>query len=69
MDYNNLTIAEVRTHPMKYLGYANGWSDTPQEVLDATAKGYKTYWEGDNRGDNTYYCPEGGFYYKVDSSG
>ena len=39
MDYNNLTWNEIysliREHKMKCLGYANGWSETPEEIINA----------------------------------
>lgn len=68
MDYNNLTIEEVRKLPMKNLGYANGWTSTPAEVEAAKDKGFKIYSENIGRCDWAYYCPEGNYCYYVDSS-
>ena len=54
---------------MKLLGYANGWSTTPPKVKEARDKGYKYYSErGSYNCETIYYCPEGEFYYYVDSS-
>lgn len=52
----------------KDLGWANGWKETPPEVLEAREKGYpitETY----TRGNTTRYdCEELCFCYFVDSS-
>lgn len=53
---------------LKYLGYANGWDKTPDIVKEAWEKGYEEIPETTGRCETTYYCPEGGYYYKVDSS-
>lgn len=53
---------------LKCLGYANGWSKTPEIVEQANKKNYKYYIFTTGRCETTYYCPEGGFYYLVDSS-
>jgi hypothetical protein len=73
MDYNNLTLNEIHTlireNKMNLLGYANGWSTTPPEVINANKNKYKYYSErGSYNCETIYYCPEGGFYYYVDSS-
>ena len=73
MDYNNLTLNEIhaliRENKMNLLGYANGWSTTPPEVVNANKNKYKYYSErGSYNCETIYYCPEGGFYYYVDSS-
>jgi hypothetical protein len=59
---------EMRRMPMKNLGYANGWSEAPELVKSARAKGLSEYYEATGRCETTYYCPEGGYYYSVDSS-
>ncbi len=50
----------------KCLGWANGWLDTPKEVTDCS---HTTKYVNHNyRGtDNTAYCEECKWYYKVDS--
>lgn len=73
MDYNNLSWDEIynliKENKMELLGYANGWSTTPPKVKEAYDKGYKYYSErGSYNCETIYYCPEGGFYYYVDSS-
>ena len=73
MDYNNLTWDEIytllREGKMKCLDYANGWSETPEEIVNAKGKNYKIYSEkGSYNCETIYYCPEGGYYYYVDSS-
>lgn len=73
MDYNNLTLNEIhaliREHKMKCLGCANGWSETPEEIINVRGKNYKIYRErGTYNCETIYYCPEGSYYYYVDSS-
>lgn len=73
MNYNNLSLDEIykliKEDKMKLLGYANGWSKTPPEVANAHKNKYKFYREsGIYNCETIYYCPEGGFYYYVDSS-
>ena len=69
MEQKKLTWDEIeRISYQKYLGYANGWSETPQEVREANRNGYKFYQKETGRCETTYYCPEGGFYFRVDSS-
>lgn len=53
---------------MKYLGYANGWDETPACVKESREKGHKVVAETTGRCETTYTCEEGGWYYKVDSS-
>lgn len=53
---------------LKSLGWANGWSSTPSQVLEARDKGYKVYETNIGRCLTQYSCPEGGWYYIVDSS-
>lgn len=53
---------------MKYLGYANGWIETPECVKEAEEKGYKITEESIGRCVTEVTCEEGGWYYKVDSS-
>ena len=47
MDYNNLSWDEIynliKENKMELLGYANGWSTTPPEVVNAKEKNYKIY--------------------------
>ena len=63
MDYNNLTLNEIhaliREHKMKCLGCANGWSETPEEIINVRGKNYKIYRErGTYNCETIYYCPE-----------
>lgn len=53
---------------LKSLGWANGWSTIPPEVLEAREKGYKINEETVGRCLHQYTCPEGGWYYMEDSS-
>lgn len=63
-----MTEKELLQMNLECLGYANGWSKTPEVVDQADKKDYKYYIFTTGRCETTYYCPEGGFYYLVDSS-
>lgn len=65
---DNLTIEQARAMSKTYLGYANGWIGRPAEMQEAEEKGYAFMEESRGRCCTRYYCPEGGFYYDVDSS-
>ena len=56
---------------MKDFGYANGWTETPKEIVEAIEKGYR-FKEVSHRPsgvDTVYECEELGLRYHVDSSG
>lgn len=53
---------------MKNLGWANGWRETPPEVIEAEKKGYKVTSVSCGHCVTEYVCEEGGWFYKVDSS-
>lgn len=60
---------KVKKCPMEYLGYINDfYRNPPQKYKESEGKGYKYYFEKSGRCETTIYCPEGGFYYKEDSS-
>lgn len=53
---------------MKNLGYANGWKETPKELIEARAKGYEIKEKKIGRCLHEYTCEKGGFKYRIDSS-
>ena len=53
----------------KYLGYANAWKEEPPEIEESKKAGHKIDTTGNERGLTVVKCVEGGWYYKVDSSG
>lgn len=53
---------------MEYLGYANGWSSTPEIVRQARANGWEIKDTVIGRCVHRYTCEKGDFYYDVDSS-
>lgn len=53
---------------LKSLGSANGWSKTPQIVLDCEKAGHELQGKNIGRCLNEYSCPICGYKYTVDSS-
>ena len=53
---------------MKFLGWANGWKETPPEVLEAREKGYPIVEVYSRNCTQRYECKELDFYYLTDSS-
>lgn len=51
----------------KDFGWANGWTDTPEEIKQARKEGYKFTAESIGRSKTLYWCKELGISYKVDS--
>lgn len=69
VDPTKVTEQDLLQMNLQCLGYINGWYDNPPELFEkAKGKNYKYYSFYTGRCETTVYCPEGGFYYLVDSS-
>lgn len=55
--------------PAKFLGWQNSWKETPPEIEESKKAGHQIERSGAEGAVTTVKCPEGGWYYKVDSSG
>lgn len=65
---NSSNPMSTQNKPAKFLGWANGWKGKPPEIQASKDAGHRI--ESTERGNvTTVKCVEGGWYYKVDSSG
>lgn len=53
----------------KFLGWANGWKQKPPEIEASKQAGHNIQETSDGRGITYVKCAEGGWYYKIDSTG
>ena len=53
---------------MKNLGYANGWAETPEEVVRCQELKHPRWSRNLGRCDNEYGCDVCDFKYQIDSS-
>lgn len=51
----------------KYLGYANGWEETPEEVTDCHGKEHKLNYISEPYCVTVYLCEKCKYYYRIDS--
>jgi hypothetical protein len=51
----------------KNLGWANGWVTPPPELAESREAGHKIVCDYSERGMTIVNCPDGGWFYKIDS--
>ena len=51
----------------KNLGWANGWVTDPPELAESREAGHKIVCDYSERGMTIVNCPDGGWFYRVDS--